>query len=152
VDEFGGEERLGVRGDTYRWPILTRRDGAQVDVRRVGGPDVRSFGLHYLTGLRAGWAACTDTSIERGFGLVFDPVTFPVVWLWQVYGGWRGHHHVCLEPWTGYPMQLEEAEAAGRARVLAPGASLEAEVAFVLFGGLDGVTSVVPDGADFAIR
>ena len=39
-------------------------------------------------------------------------------------------------------MQLEEAVAAGRARVLAPGAEFSAEVAFILFDGLDRVESV----------
>jgi hypothetical protein len=49
-------------------------------------------------------------------------------------------------------MQLEEAAAAGRARVLEPGAALEAEVAFVLFGGLDGVSSVERSGGGFVVR
>ncbi len=146
VDEFGGEELLGVRGDTYRWPILARRDGVRVDVRRVAGPELRSFALHYLTGLRAGWVACTDTSIERGFGLVFDPGVFPVIWLWQVYGGWRGYYHAAMEAWTSWPGTLAEAVKLGRARTMAPGEVLETIVHAVLYGGVGSVGELRADG------
>ncbi len=138
VDEYGGEELLGVRGDTYRWPILTRRDGVEVDVRRVGGPEIRSVGLHYLTGLHAGWAACTDTSIGRGFGLVFDQSFFPVVWLWQVYGGWRGYYHAAMEAWTSWPGILADAVRLGRARTMEPGDVLETTLHGVRLRGRDG--------------
>jgi len=77
---------------------------------------------------------------------------FPHAWLWQVYGGWRGHHHVALEPWTGHPMQLEEAQAAGRARILQPGESLETDVAFALYSGIDAVSAVQQRADGFAVR
>ena len=102
--------------------------------------------------LPQGWLALTDTSTRRGVALAFDRDIFPTAWLWQVYGGWRGHHHVALEPWTSRPMQLDEAEAAGQARVLRPGEALETEVDVVIFAGLDGVTSVERDGDGFKIR
>lgn len=122
------------------------------DVRAVLPAEAAVFGGHWATDLDAGWLALTDTASRRGVAIVFPRDVFRHAWLWQVYGGWRGHHHLCLEPWTGYPMQLEEAEAAGRACVLEPGASLEAEVAFVLFDGLDRVHSVEPDGPGFGVR
>jgi hypothetical protein len=147
VDEFGGDELLGVRGDTYRWPVLRRRDGVEVDVRRVGGPEVRSFALHYLTGLQGGWAACTDTSIGRGFGLVFDPAMFPVVWLWQVYGGWRGYYHAAMEAWTAWPGAIAEAVRLGRARTMEPGDVVETTVHGVLYGGVHGVAGLAADGS-----
>jgi galactose mutarotase-like enzyme len=59
-----------------------------------------------------------------------------------VYGGWRGHHLLALEPWTSRPQDIEGAVAAGRARTLAPGERLETWVAFVLHEGLDRVTGV----------
>ena len=83
---------------------------------------------------------------------MFDRAVFPHAWLWQVYGGWRAHHHVALEPWTGYPQAVDEAIAAGRARVLAPGEVLETEVAFVLFEGLDGVRAVERVGGGYRVR
>ena len=49
-------------------------------------------------------------------------------------------------------MQLEEAAAAGRARVLEPGEALEAEVTFVLFDGLDSVHSIASGAGGFEVR
>ncbi len=89
---------------------------------------------------------------ERGVAIVFDRAVFPHAWLWQVYGGWRGHHHLALEAWTSHPMELEAAVGAGRARVLQPGEELATEVAFVLFGGLDTVTHVGGEDEGFAVR
>jgi hypothetical protein len=145
---------MGEIGETYQWPDqpVAGHPGEWRDARVALPREAGVFGGHWATDLAAGWLALTDTAARRGIALAFDPAVLPYAWLWQVYGGWRGHHHVCLEPWTGYPMQLEEAAEAGRARVLDPGASLETEVAFVLFGGLDGVVSVEAAGDGFRVR
>jgi hypothetical protein len=147
VDEFGGERRLGERGDRYTWPMLRLRDGTTVDVRRIQGPEIRSFALHYVTGLTAGWAACTDTSIRRGFGLVFDRDLFQVVWLWQVFGGWRGYYHAAMEAWTSWPGALADAVKSGRAREMKPGDVLETTVHAVVFGGVGAVHELRADGS-----
>jgi len=152
VDEFGGENRLGERGDRYLWPMLRLRDGTQLDVRRIQGPEIRSFALHYVTGLKAGWAACTDSSTRRGFGLVFDPDLFKVVWLWQVYGGWRGYYHAAMEAWTSWPGALADAVKAGRARVMEPGDVLETTVHAILYGGVNSVAGLRADGSVTADR
>jgi hypothetical protein len=128
VDEQGGPH-LGRTGDLYDWPLL---DGA--DVREVLGPEARSFALHYLTELEDGWVQTTDPTGSRSFRLEFDTAVFPVVWLWLVYGGWRGYHHAMAEPWTGYPSSLADAVAAGRARELAPGGALETSVRAIVGG------------------
>jgi hypothetical protein len=146
VDEWAGGG-LGRAGDSYEWPNLPRADGSTLDVRRAQAPDFGSLALHYLSGLQSGWVACTDTSIHRGFGLVFDPSTFPVVWLWMVYGAWRGYYHAALELWTSYPGRLAEAVAAGRAPVLGPGEVRETRVSAVLYGGVDEVTGLRADGS-----
>jgi len=144
---------MGEVGTSYRWPVqpVPGTTGEVRNARDILPAEAAVFGGHWATDLADGWLALTDTASGRGIALVFPREVFPHAWLWQVYGGWRGHHHLCLEPWTGYPMQLEEAAAAGRARVLGPGESLEAEVAFVLYGGLDRVTSVAARGAGFEI-
>ncbi len=145
---------MGVVGSTYDWPSQpdpTAADGLR-DVRCVLPASNAVFGGHWATNLAAGWLALTDTATRRGVALTFPVDVFPHAWLWQVYGGWRGHHHLCLEPWTGFPMQLEEAQEAGRARALAPGESLEADVAFVLFAGLEGVEAVEPQATGFLVR
>jgi hypothetical protein len=141
VDEHGGGV-LGNKGDVYAWPRF-----GELDVRRALGPEAEDFALHYLTELEDGWVACTDTSARRGFGLVFDHAIFPVVWLWLVYGGWRGYYHAIMEPWTGYPSPLAEAVAAGRARTLGPGEALQTELTAVVYGGVESVSGLAPDGS-----
>lgn len=39
----------------------------------------------------------------------FDTASFPYVWMFQSYGGWRGHYVVVVEPCTTLPSDLEEA-------------------------------------------
>jgi hypothetical protein len=143
-DSKGGA--LGSLGDRYRWPLLSLPDDSVVDIRQAPGRDLGSLALHRLTGLTAGWAACTDTSIRRGFGLVFDTSVFPVVFLWIVGGAWRGYHHAAMEAWTGAPMDLAQAIAGGGARTLQPGGSLETEVHGVLYGGVAAVSDLRADG------
>jgi hypothetical protein len=64
----------------------------------------------------------------------------------MVYGGWRGYYHAIAEPWTGYPSPLAEAVAAGRARVLDPGAVLETEVSAIVYDGVQQVSRLAADG------
>lgn len=145
---------MGTVGTTYAWPAQPNSSAASGlrDVRHVLPASDAVFGGHWATDLAAGWLALTDTATRRGIAISFPVDVFPHAWLWQVYGGWRGHHHLCLEPWTGYPMQLAEAQAAGRARVLQPGESLEADVAFVIFSGLDEVAAVEMRADGFLVR
>jgi galactose mutarotase-like enzyme len=135
---------MGEEGAEYPWPDLPdpTAPGGMRDMRRVRPRTDAVFGGHWATDLAAGWLALTDTETRRGVALSFDRDVFRHAWLWQVYGGWRGHHHLALEPWSSHPQQVEEAVAAGTALELAPGASIETEVAFVLYGDLDSVQSV----------
>ncbi len=135
---------LGEVGQRYAWPSLPDATAPNVprDVSRVRGRDAGVFGGHWATDLEDGWLALTDTEARRGVAIVFDRAVFPHAWLWQVYGGWRGHHHLALEAWTSHPMDLDGAIEAGRARFLAPGEVLETWVAFVLHHGLERVTGV----------
>jgi galactose mutarotase-like enzyme len=96
--------------------------------------------------LTDGWVALTDPKAEVGIGLVFPREVFPVLWCWMVYGGWRGHYHVALEPWIGWPHQLDKAVAAGRHRTLAPGETLQCETMAVVYSGVQSITSVGWDG------
>jgi hypothetical protein len=141
VDEHGGGV-LGKKGDAYAWPSF-----GELDMRQARGPEADDFALHYLTDLEDGWVACTDTEARRGFGLVFDRSVFPVIWLWLVYGGWRGYYQAIMEPWTGYPSPLAEAVAAGRARSLGPGEALETDVTAVIYDGVGSVSRLAADGS-----
>jgi Domain of unknown function (DUF4432) len=139
--EVGGDY-LGAPDEEYDWPHL-----GDADMRLPLPKDGDSYALHYLTGLREGWAACTDRDDRAGFGLVFDRADFPYLYLWRVFGGWRGYYHAIMEPWTGYPADLSEAIKGGTARSLQPGASVELTVGAVLYWGVDSVGSLGRDGS-----
>ncbi len=112
---------LGTPGDRYVWPTIHGTDMSVV-------PDI-SAGIncgHYATDLDDGWFAVET----NGSGILYEfPLEkCPHLWLWLVYGGWRGYYHAVVEPWTGYPVILSEAVAAGRHSVLEPGASFSVTV------------------------
>jgi galactose mutarotase-like enzyme len=129
---------FGPIGTTYAWPNPA--------VIAVPPPERGWCEGHYATELTEGWVALTDATAKAGVGLVFPREVFPVLWCWMAYGGWRGHYHVALEPWTGWPHQLDKAVAAGRHRTLPPGASLECETMAVLYQGVGRVTALGWDG------
>jgi hypothetical protein len=145
---------MGTPGERYAWPMMPDPGspaGAR-DMRRARDREAAVFGGHWATDLPEGWLSLTDTATRRGVAIVFDPRVLPHAWLWQVYGGWRGHHHVALEAWTSQPMELAAAIEADRARWLQPGEVFETDVAFVLHAGLDGISHVGTEATGFAIR
>ncbi len=138
---------LGLEpGARFAWPHLPLPDGRTLDLSVARAPDPPSWELAYLTALSGGWLAVTDVESRTGFALTFDPAVLPVVWLWGVYGGWRGVYAVALEAWTSYPARLDQAIAAGRHRTLEPGAEFETEVRLIAFTGIGSVGGVDLDG------
>lgn len=129
---------FGPVGTTYPWPL---NDVCIVPPATQGWCEG-----HYATELTDGWVALTDPKEEIGIGLVFPRDVFPVLWCWMVYGGWRGHYHAALEPWTGWPHQLDKAVAAGRHRTLAPGEALTCETMAVVYTGRRAVRAIGRDG------
>ncbi|MHB8958269.1 MAG: aldose epimerase family protein [Candidatus Limnocylindrales bacterium] len=147
---------MGVVGQRYAWPSLpistaAARDGVH-DMASALGREAGVFGGHWATDLADGWLALTDVAARRGVALVFDREVFPNAWLWQVFGGWRGHQLLAMEPWTSRPQDIDGAVAAGRARVLAPGERLDTRVAFALHEGLERVGGVDRRGDSVAVR
>jgi galactose mutarotase-like enzyme len=115
------DESLGTPGDEYNWPHINRTDMSVV-------PD-SSAGIncgHYATDLEDGWFAVES----KGRGVLYEfPVeTCPCLWMWLVYGGWRGYYHAVIEPWTGYPVNLAQAFEEGRHNRLAPGETFDVTV------------------------
>jgi len=133
---------FGPVGTNYAWPNAPVGSGGPHDIRIVPPASQGWCEGHYATDLTDGWVALTDPKDEVGIGLRFPQEVFPVLWCWMVYGGWRGHYHVALEPWTGWPHQLDRAIAAGRHRTLVPGESLECETLAVAYTGLRRVTGI----------
>ena len=148
------DPRTGAAGERYPWPAQPdpTSPGGSRDASAVLDREAGVFGGHWATDLADGWLALTDTASRRGVAVVFDREVFPHAWLWQVYGGWRGHQLLALEPWTSRPQDIAGAVAAGRARVLAPGERLETWVAFALHEGLDRVTGVERSDEGLVVR
>ncbi len=117
---------VGSEGATYTWPELNLDSG----VWKVSGALSRKaavFGLHELQ-LREGWFAVARSAQALKLRIDFPLEVFPVIYLWMVYGGWRGIYHAAVEPWTGGGTSLAKAIEAGAARTLNPGDSLEAVI------------------------
>jgi galactose mutarotase-like enzyme len=112
---------LGTQGEKYSWPRL-----GQLDMSRAQGIDAGVNCGHYLTDLEAGWFAVETAG--RGIIFEFPLEECPHLWLWLVYGGWRGYHHAIIEPWTSYPVNLAQAVQQNRHRRLSPGSKFAVTV------------------------
>lgn len=126
---------VGSVGETYDWPFLKTASGV-TDMSRVQGIEAGISCGHYATRLRAGWYAVEFRDLD--FGVIFR---FPLdlcaqLWMWLVYGGWRGYHHVIVEPWTSYPVNLAEAVRHNTHRRLEREETFVAEVSATMHEGL----------------
>ncbi|MDA8205641.1 MAG: hypothetical protein M0Z36_06200 [Thermaerobacter sp.] len=137
---------LGKPGKTYTWPMVADSQGNPVDLRKVPGAHAQCYGFAYATALSAGWLALSAPDDRPGFALAFDPLAFPTVWLWLVYGGWRGLYHVALEPWTSFPSRMDVASQEGRTVTLAAGARWETAVTAVVHRGWQQIDQVTTEG------
>ncbi len=131
------DARMGKAGQRYAWPRLETAEGV-VDMSRVQGIEAKVAGGHYATDLEAGWYAVEDTRTGEGFLLTFPLAECPYLWMWLVYGGWRGYHHIIVEPWTSYPNKLADAVRQGTHRTLAPGERFSVEIATTVYGREEG--------------
>lgn len=146
IDESSPNNRLGSRGDSYHWPYAKTAEGRTVDMRMVLPPESKTVDMHYATDLADGWLAVTDTSAKVGFGMTFPKDIFRCIWLWLVYGGWRGLYCVAVEAWTGYPGKLQDAVKKGEHSSLKAGQSLSCETSLVGYTSFSGVDRIEPDG------
>ncbi len=126
------DPRLGTPGQRYSWPIL-ETPSSRTDMSLVQGIDAKVFCGHYATDLEAGWYAVEDTATGDGFLFEFPADACPYLWMWLVYGGWRGYRHVIIEPWTSYPVNLAEAVRKQTNRRLAPNEKFTAEVQAAIY-------------------
>ncbi len=126
------QPRLGIPGQRYAWPILKTPYG-RTNMSRVQGVEAKVCCGHYATDLEAGWYAVEDAKSGCGFLLGFPLDACPYLWLWLVYGGWRGYHHIIIEPWTSYPVNLVEAVREKTSRRLASGQTFSVEVRATIY-------------------
>ena len=126
------DARLGTPGQCYAWPLLETPTGI-VDMSRVQSIDAKVACGHYALDLQAGWYAVEDRRTGEGFLLKFSVAECPYLWMWLVYGGWRGYHHIIIEPWTSYPNKLADAVRHNTHRILPPGERFSVEVVVTVY-------------------
>ncbi len=137
-----GSGVMGAIGQEYQWPILKTPLG-QRDMRVIPPPSCGEFGGHFFWPKTPDlWWSVIDPKQRIGIGLVAPRDRFQGLWLWQVYGGWRGYYHLALEPWTGYPITLDKAVDAGTAQWLSPGIPYSTEIKLTCFEAVDRVTAI----------
>lgn len=122
----------GQVGQRYDWPILQAEAG-RIEMNKVMGVEANVCFGHYVVDLEDGWYAVEDASSGEGFFLRFPLDQCPSLWLWLNYGGWRGHHHVILEPWTSVPVNLAQAYEQKTSRSLKPGEEFFVEVSATVY-------------------
>jgi hypothetical protein len=137
----------------HPWPLATGRHGETIDFSRVPGPSAHVADMTYLTDLTDGWYGITNQRRKVGFGMVFPREVFSVIWYWLVARGgygppwWGRTYNLALEPWTSWPgTGLGDALARGQARRLGAGESLAVELKALAYAGVEGITSIAPDG------
>jgi hypothetical protein len=131
------DARLGAPGQRYAWPRLETPAGV-TDISHVQGIDAKIACGHYACDLEEGWYAVEDVRTGDGFLLKFPLEQCPYLWMWLVYGGWRGYHHIIIEPWTSYPNKLSEAVQHGTHRTLLSGERFAVEVAATVYRSDEG--------------
>ncbi len=122
----------GRAGQRYDWPILETESG-RLEMNKVQGIDANLCFGHYAIDLEDGWYAIEDTSSGEGFLLKFPVDQCPCLWLWLNYGGWRGLHHVILEPWTSVPVNLAQAYEQKTSRCLKPGEDFSVDISATVY-------------------
>lgn len=127
-------DAMGQTGQTYTWPDLAVH-GLRRDMSRIPPMGLGEYGGHMFTPDDGEvWWAVTDGSDGAGLKLIAQKPAFKNIWMWQVYGGWRGYYHVALEPWTSNRLTLSEAVVENRVDWIAPGETWGAEIRLVFFG------------------
>jgi galactose mutarotase-like enzyme len=129
----------------FAWPFALRH-GKPLDLRTVCPASSKEVYFLYGYNYPSGWCALTDPAEHLTVGYVFPPEVLRSCWLFATYGGWRDYHVVLLEPCTSRPQQIEVAIAEQRAVRLAPGASWQAAVSFLVQRGLSSVSGLANDG------
>jgi galactose mutarotase-like enzyme len=140
-----GDPAPVASGASFEWPRLPAAD-REVDLSECPPPEPPTWHLSFVDELSAGWLSVTDPQSRSGFAMTFDPDVFSCVWVWGVYGGWRGLYTVAVEPWTAWPPRLDQVIDAGRATVLEPGETLETNVRFIAHTGFRSVATIDADG------
>lgn len=143
-DQFGGA------GQEYEWPHMPYQEGV-TDMRRMPPASAAAFAGHYAVAPSEPWFALTHQQTQVGIAMVYPPEVFKALWIWMSFGGWRGLYHAAVEPWTGYPVRLDQAVEAGRQVVLKPAEQITYDVTVLAYSGLSQVSHIKQAGTHFTV-
>jgi len=141
-----------------KWPIVSDRQSENLDLRFIPEEGSHTSDMLFLSGLTEGWFALTNRNLGLGFGLTWDVDVFPVLWVWQEFGGTKDHpwygntYALGLEPCTNYVLEGSNGLAGviekNQARVLRAGETLSITLQAVIYEapGAEGVKAIDQDG------
>ena len=123
-------------GSSHAWPLVTTREGRQLDLSVVPDAAPGRQLLGYLSGFEEGSVSIENDTLGFACTLSWQLDVFPYAWLWQELRGTAGRpwfgdaYALAIEPATSYPASgLGEIVATtGTHRVLPAGASASTEL------------------------
>lgn len=129
-----------VLGSSHRWPVVTDREGSDLDLSVLPSLEQRRSLVGYLSGFTSGQATIENPRLGLACTLSWPLEVFPYAWVWQELRGeagwpWYGRAYViAIEPCTSYPgAGLGGVIATTKThRTLAPGESARVEVGMTL--------------------
>lgn len=149
---LGATSRLEAGAVFESFPVVTDKMGAAYDLSKIPPHGTGTSEMVYLLGLEEGWYAVTNTSREVGFGMSWDRDIFPVVWLWEEFGGGQGYpwygrtYNIALEPFNSWPGGMDTALARGNCAKIAAGSEVCASLVAVAYEGMKKVSGISRDG------
>jgi galactose mutarotase-like enzyme len=130
--DYSRHHRLGSRGDTIAWPSSKKRIALDKTLSAAAG----TADMLYTGRLTSGICSIQRTITGESLTVEFSTEVLPYLGVWLCYGGWPDdatdnlQYAVALEPTTAPFNSLDEAQRAGAATLLAPGASYTFDVTF----------------------
>jgi galactose mutarotase-like enzyme len=153
--KYGPPHSILLPGARAAWPQGEARAGRTVDMSHIPGPEEPRNTLAYLMDFAdAPWYALVNQQLAVGVGVAWTKEVFPYCWFWQEMHGSSGFpfykrtYTMAIEPWSSIPGYglAHVLDTTKTHLMLAPGASLSAELTVALFAGQGDVTGVGLDG------
>jgi galactose mutarotase-like enzyme len=116
------------------FPYLPTVNGEQGRVDEVQPKESRTEDVLLFSGFSEGRCSVDNPAMGISFALSWDPVVFPYLWSWQVYGGsWSYPYYgraytVALEPFNCPILDLGEAAKSNLVPKMAPGTTVETQL------------------------
>jgi hypothetical protein len=124
----------------FAWPVAVQGQGPSCDLRVIPPATSAEREFVYVKDLPESWCGVDDLECGASIRLHVDGATFPSIWMFLSYGGWRDTYVAVLEPCTNCRKDLTEAVRLGQSASLAPGGEFGTTVT-VRLAGLVGSTS-----------